>query len=136
MGCYPSQVAASDQNTSERLSIALADVVDSIARCEDYQNIYPNAERLEAIIARLYAEVINFLVRSKKYYGTNGALRVAKSTVAPFEVKFGAILQRLETLRQEVRDEVQLLSTKGSQDPWHRQNHILRLDSSSRSVCW
>jgi hypothetical protein len=111
---HPPQIAASDQNTSDRLSTALADVVDSIARCEDYQNIYRDAERLEAIIARLYAEVINFLVRSKKYYSTHGAMRLAKSTTKPFEVKFGAILQRIEKLRQEVRDEVQLLSVQGS----------------------
>jgi hypothetical protein len=107
------QVAAGDQNTSERLGIALADVVDSIVRCEDYQSIYPDAERLEAIISRLYAEVINFLVRAKRYYSTNGAMRVAKSTMTPFEVKFGVILQRIEKLRQEVRDEVQLLSANG-----------------------
>lgn len=107
------QVAASDQSTSERLSTALVDIVDSIGRCEDYQNIYPCAERLESIIARLYAEVINFLVRSKKYYETHGAVRVAKGTLTPFETKFGAILGRIEKLRQEVRDEVNLLSAQG-----------------------
>lgn len=57
--------------------------------------------------------MINFLVRSKKYYNTHGVMRVAKSTVAPFETKFGAILLRLDKLRQEVRDEVQLLSAQG-----------------------
>jgi len=107
------QVAASDQSTSERLGTALNDIVDIIARCEDYQGIYPDAERLETITARLYAEVINFLVRAKKYYSTNSAMRVAKSTITPFEVKFGAILERIEKLRQEVRDEVQLLSANG-----------------------
>jgi hypothetical protein len=95
------------------LSVALADIVDSIGRCEDYQNIYPDAERLETIISKLYAEVINFLVRSKKYYNTNGALRVAKTTLAPFETKFGAILERIEKLRRAVREEVQLLAAKG-----------------------
>src|SRR5215471_7319869 len=100
MQCGPTQVAANDQSTSERLSTALADIADSIGRCEDYQNIYPNAERLESIIARLYAEVINFLVRSKMYYNTNGAMRVAKSTLIPFEAKFGTILEKIEKLRQ------------------------------------
>lgn len=105
-------VAASDQNTSDRLSTALVDIVDSIGRCEDYQNLYPNAKRLEAIISKLYAEVINFLVRSKKYYETNGALRLVKGSLTPFDTKFGVILQRIEKLRQEVRDEVQLISTQ------------------------
>ncbi|OCK76478.1 hypothetical protein K432DRAFT_360278 [Lepidopterella palustris CBS 459.81] len=105
-------VAVSDQNTSDQLSTALADIVDSIGRCEDYQNLYPNAKRLEIIISKLYAEVINFLVRSKKYYETNGAVRVAKSSLAPFETKFGAILRRIEKLRQEVRDEVQLITAE------------------------
>jgi hypothetical protein len=41
-------------------------------------------------------------------------MRVAKSTSKPFEVKCGVILQRIEKLRQEVRDEVQLLSVQGS----------------------
>lgn len=116
MQCGPTQVAVSAQNTSERLSTALADIVDSIGRCEDYQNIYPNAERLETIIARLYAEVINFLVRCKKYYVTHGAVRVAKNTLTPFETKFGTILERIEKLRQEVRDEVQLLNAQGLWD--------------------
>lgn len=95
------------------MGTALADIADSIGRCEDYQSIYSNAERLEAIIARLYAEVINFLVRSKIYFKTPGALRLAKTTLVPFEVKFGAILEKIERLRQEVRDEVQLLSVQG-----------------------
>lgn len=103
----------SDQATSERLGTALNDVVDIIARCEDFQSVYPDAERLESITSRLYAEVINFLVRAKKFYATNGAKRLAKNTVSPFEVKFGAILQRIEKLRQEVRDEVQLLVASG-----------------------
>jgi hypothetical protein len=109
----PFQVAVSDQNTTERLSTALADIVDVIGRCEDYQNIYPNAVRLEIIISRLYAEVINFLVRSKKYYESVGAVRVAKSALVPFDTKFGAILERIEKFRQEVRDEVQLLTSHG-----------------------
>ncbi len=137
MQCGLSQVAASDQNTSERLSIALADIVDSIGRCEDYQNIYPNAERLETIIARLYAEVINFLVRSKKYYNTHGAVRVAKHTVTPFETKFGTILERIEKLRQEVRDEVQLLTAQGLWDMRINWYSLLRHDShcSARRRC-
>ena len=106
-------MAVSDQNTSEQLSTALADIVDSIGRCEDYQNIYPYAERLETIIARLYAEVINFLVRSKKHYETHGAVRVAKGTLTPFETKFGKILGRIEKLRQDVRDEVHFLDAQG-----------------------
>jgi hypothetical protein len=61
----------------------------------------------------LYAEVINFLVRAKKYYSTHGAMRVAKGTITPFEVKFGAILDKIEKLRHEVRDEVQLLTANG-----------------------
>jgi hypothetical protein len=65
---------------------------------------------LETITARLYAEVINFLVRSKKYYSSRGVKRVARSAAKPFEVKFGPILRKIEKLRQEVRDEVQLLS--------------------------
>jgi len=69
---------------------------------------------MEAIISRLYAEVINFLVRSKKYYETNGALRLVKGSITPFETKFGVILQRIEKLRQDVRDEVQLINTQGS----------------------
>jgi hypothetical protein len=68
---------------------------------------------LETIISRLYAEVINFLVRSKIYYNTHGAIRAAKSAVTPFDAKFGAILERVEKLRQEVRDEVQLLGAQG-----------------------
>ncbi|KAK5207297.1 hypothetical protein LTR41_006866 [Exophiala xenobiotica] len=103
-------IAATDQNTSERLGTALSDIVDIITRCEDYQNIYPDAARLEDITSKLYAEVINFLVRAKKYYSTHGAMRVAKSTITPFEVKFGAILDKIEKLRHEVRDEVQLLT--------------------------
>lgn len=108
------QVASTEQNTSDRLTTALADIVDSIGRCEDYQNLYPNAKRLEAIISRLYAETINFLVRSKRYYETNGAVRMLKSSVAPFDTKFGEILKRIEKLRQEVRDEVNLISAGGT----------------------
>ena len=115
------QVAANEQNTSNRLTTALADIVDSIGRCEDYQNLYPNAKRLEAIISRLYAETINFLVRSKRYYESNGAVRVLKSSITPFDAKFGEILKRIEKLRQEVRDEASLINAGGTRESELRQ---------------
>lgn len=113
-GVSLTQVAASEQNTSHRLTTALADIVDSIGRCEDYQNLYPNAERLESIISRLYAETINFLVRSKRYYETNAAVRVLKNSITPFDAKFGEILKKIEKLRQEVRDEASLINAGGT----------------------
>jgi hypothetical protein len=41
---------------------------------------------------------------------------VLKSSITPFDAKFGEILKRIEKLRQEVRDEANLINAGGTEE--------------------
>jgi hypothetical protein len=64
------QVALVEEETSEEISDALVDIIEGIGQWERYLEFFPTSAIIQQIITRLYAQVVNFLVRSRTYYQT------------------------------------------------------------------
>lgn len=53
---------------SEKIALALLDVVKHVGRWEQYLLLFPSSDRLQATLVELFANIISFLVRARIYY--------------------------------------------------------------------
>jgi hypothetical protein len=69
---FLTQVAMSEKRVAEKLTQAVADVMQIFGRCEQYAELFPRHERLLEAIGVLYADVLNLLVRATRFYEKSG----------------------------------------------------------------
>jgi hypothetical protein len=66
------QIVMSEKHTTDKLAQAIADVVQIFGRSEQYTVLFAGKRRVHEAIGILYADVLNLLVRSAKFYNKKG----------------------------------------------------------------
>jgi hypothetical protein len=61
-------VVAKEIETSEKISQALVEILGSLGRWNKYIELFDEFERVRETAAHLFSQIINFLVRTKRYY--------------------------------------------------------------------
>jgi hypothetical protein len=95
------------------LSEGLQIVVDNIARVEEYHLVtFPNETRLHYAVSRLYAEILNLLVRLRLYFQKPAYRQITISSASQFQAKIENIMKAIKRYRVNCEDEVRAATAK------------------------
>lgn len=107
------------------LSEGLEIVVDNIARVEEYHLVtFPHETRLHYAISRLYAEILNLLVRLRLYFQKPAYRQITMSSVSQFQAKIENIMKAIKRHRVNCEDEVRAATIKLQQAEHDRQQRF------------
>ncbi len=62
------QVAVTEIQVMEAIGEALAEVVDQMRQCRQYLQLYPTSSKLQEKVSKLYAYILNFVIRAESHY--------------------------------------------------------------------
>src|SRR5436305_711334 len=97
-------IITSEKKATDKLSEAIADIIQIFGRCEQYTILFSSHRRVIKAVGTLYADVLNLLVRATKFYKKSGISkeqllslqlsahyfpeRFASIATTPFEIRF------------------------------------------------
>lgn len=110
------KVITTGKRHRELLSEGVQIVVDNVARVEEYHlTIFPNEVRLHHAISRLYAEILNLLVRVQFYFRRPYYSQIATSGTTYFQNKIEGIINAIQRHRINCEDEVRAATSRSLQ---------------------
>ncbi|KAG9228458.1 hypothetical protein BJ875DRAFT_500714 [Amylocarpus encephaloides] len=100
------QVAVEEGEQGDQVSEALANIVQSIGRWRIlFLDEFWELDRIHAGLIKLYASIVDFLVRTKRFYSKSKAVRLARAALTPsredFTLAIKNILKQAEKLEQD-----------------------------------
>lgn len=85
---YVAQVAVKEIDTSEKISKALVEIVESLGRWNKYIELFVESQRVSEIASHLFSQIINFLVRARLFYQKPRASKTPHSLTAGIQLIF------------------------------------------------
>ncbi|CZT01742.1 uncharacterized protein RAG0_09217 [Rhynchosporium agropyri] len=111
-------VAVRDIEVSDKIGSNILSVLYHIGRWEEYLHLHPASARLSTIIIELFAHLISFLVRSKRFYEINPAKRYVKAAFSAFNEKIDGTLRKVAELADAAEREAHLASQQEQNRQW------------------
>ncbi|CAN9187941.1 unnamed protein product [Alternaria alternata] len=102
------QVAAKQITTSETIANAVGKIVQNIGRWDEYLRIFDTSDRVQTIAARLFAQIINYLIRATAFYTAPLTKQYFKAAITTAPSKLQDIWTDLDTLSTQLERETTL----------------------------
>lgn len=104
---YPGKVCVAEIELGEQIGKALQDILKQLGRYElEAQLFFDNRQVLDSI-ARLFAQIISYLVRANFHFSRNNPIRSAR---AAFSSKLGQILVEIRGCELDLDREIRTAS--------------------------
>ncbi|MCJ1261664.1 hypothetical protein MMC22_001530 [Lobaria immixta] len=125
--------AVEEHNSSEELSKALETIIQIVFRAEEYAKLFSTPstsstdrvfESLHENLVRLFAEVLNFLIRTTRFFEKTTLSRFASAGMSPFSTKFQSILNRIEDYERNVEKNKSLLESEARKTQREYENGV------------
>ncbi|KAH9210609.1 hypothetical protein DL95DRAFT_448675 [Leptodontidium sp. 2 PMI_412] len=101
-------IAAKEIEGSERIHEALALIVENLERWNKYIDLFDEFEGVRKAAARLFSQIINFLVRARIYYQKSRAARHVKIAFSPWPEKYKSIMNLINQESSSLEREANL----------------------------
>ncbi|PVH76933.1 hypothetical protein DL98DRAFT_280469 [Cadophora sp. DSE1049] len=89
-------VAAREIEGSEKINEALVSIVENLERWNKYIDLFDEFEGVRKAAARLFSQIINFLVRARIYYQKSRAARHIKIAFSTWSEKYKSIMNLID----------------------------------------
>jgi hypothetical protein len=111
------QVAAADIETRDEISDALDVLVQQIGRYREEAELFSAFPRVQESISRVYAQVLNYLVRATSYFSLPYSVRFSKAAFTLTRHKLKRIICSIEQESGFLDREVRAASEASKSDP-------------------
>ncbi|RFU27216.1 hypothetical protein B7463_g9122, partial [Scytalidium lignicola] len=101
-------VAVIEIETSEEIGRAVGKIVGEIGRWDQYLRLFPDSHRVQSVTAKLFAQVINYLVRATAFYTAPLSKRYIKVGLTPTPSKLRSIWTEIDELSLNIERETKL----------------------------
>lgn len=118
---FPLLFAVEEHNSSDELSKALDTIIQVVFRAEEYASLFstPSSSSTDRVfrslhdnLVRLFAEILNFLIRTTRFFEKPTLSRFVSAGISPFHTKFQSILKRIEDYEHNVEKDKSLLESE------------------------
>ncbi|KAJ4296301.1 hypothetical protein N0V90_006346 [Kalmusia sp. IMI 367209] len=104
------QVAGQEITVSSVIPQAINKITGEMGRWDQYLRLFPDSDRLQSVVAQLFAQIINYVVRANKYYSASLPKRYVKAGMSTTPVKLRDAWTEIEDLSIKLEREANLAS--------------------------
>ncbi|KAK6836796.1 hypothetical protein PG987_007291 [Apiospora arundinis] len=134
------QIGVNEVLLHEEIGSGTSYVAMQIVRWDGYLGLHPAAPRVRATAAQLFAQVINFCVRSKRHYESSTVSKCIRAGITPAQNKIQRILSDIQRISQLLDDETRFESQRDIQKSMEiaqeRTKECQQEDQVRRALKW
>ncbi|KAL2064379.1 hypothetical protein VTL71DRAFT_4873 [Oculimacula yallundae] len=101
-------VASKELDSSQKINDALVSIVINLERWNKYTSLFDDFEAVRTAAARLFSQIINYLVRAKIYYQTSRQYRHLKIAFGGWSEKYDSIMSLIHRESRTLECEAEL----------------------------